>query len=78
MAVRDMAATQGLIGYFINVVPIRNGLPVGTAFAELVRSTSTTTLQGMEHSLLPFQQVVEVVGVRRQPGINPIFQASQK
>lgn len=77
MAGRDNAATHGLIGYFINTVPIRCHASNGGSFADMARAASAAVLHGMENSLLPFQQVVEVLGGGRasSTGVNPLFQA---
>ncbi|MHA4812696.1 condensation domain-containing protein, partial [Flavitalea flava] len=40
---------------------------------ELIRAVKQTTLDGYEHQEVPFEKVVEVVGVKREGGRNPLF-----
>lgn len=71
---RDHPETHGLIGYFVNTVPVRCGAAENTNFLKLARDASTATLSALSHAHLPFQQIVELTDVARIPGANPLIQ----
>lgn len=73
---RDRFETHGLIGYFINTVPVRATSDENTTFEEMVKNASEATLSALSNSHLPLQQVVELARVPRTPGANPLFQVS--
>ena len=74
VAGRDRPETQGLVGYFINTLPVRCTLLEGQTFADVAHAASAATLAALEHSMLPLEQIVAAVGVARTPGANPLFQ----
>jgi hypothetical protein len=74
MAGRDRPETQGLVGYFINTLPVRCGAVEDASFADMAKRASKATVNAMAHSLLPPEQVVAAAGVQRTPGVNPLFQ----
>ena len=76
VAGRDRAETHGLVGYFINTLPVRCSAAEGQRFADVVQAASQATLSALAHSLLPLQEVVQVSGVQRMPGVTPLFQVS--
>jgi non-ribosomal peptide synthetase component F len=74
VAGRDRQETHGLVGYFINTLPVRCVAVEGASFADMVREASTATLAALDHSLLPIEEVVAASGVARVPNVNPLFQ----
>ena len=76
VAGRDRPETQGLIGYFINTLPVRCTLAEDErlSFTQVALHVSQALLNALEHSLLPLEQVVAAAGVSRVPGANPLFQ----
>ena len=74
MAGRDREETHGLIGYFINTLPIRCVASEDATFADIVRTASKAILAAMDHALLPLEEVIAAAGVARIPGVNPLFQ----
>lgn len=74
VAGRDMATTQSIMGYFINTVAIRALASEEETFTSLAKATAASVVKAMDNSLLPFQDVVDVVGAPRLTGINPIYQ----
>ena len=63
VAGRQQMETKKLIGYFSNLVLLRTDLGKNPSFRELVSRVSKVTLGATEHQYLPFQQLVESVGV---------------
>jgi len=74
VAGRDRSETHGLIGYFINTLPVRCLASEDATFADMIRDASKATLAALDHSLLPLEDVVAVSGVARVPNANPLFQ----
>jgi non-ribosomal peptide synthetase component F/acyl carrier protein len=73
---RGLAEFEPLIGYFANTLALRVRLGGNPTFSELLERVRSTTLEAIEHEELPFEQVVEAVGSRRDPAINPLFQVN--
>ena len=74
VAGRDYPETQGLMGYFINTLPVRCLADGSASWAELARAASRAVLEALEHSALPIDQILAASGVQRVPGANPLFQ----
>ena len=68
VAGRDRPETQGLIGYMINALPVRCTPEDSSTFADLVTQASAHTLQTLEHSALPLEQVLMASGLERIAG----------
>lgn len=73
---RDFPSTHGIIGYFVNTVAVRVPLEAAQPLAELAQQVSKSVVGALDHSLLPFSEVVNEVlaGSVRQSNINPLFQ----
>ncbi|WP_188051873.1 non-ribosomal peptide synthetase [Azospirillum sp. Sh1] len=71
---RPDRALEGLIGFFVNVVPLRSRLEPGVSFDALLDRTRQTALDAFDHDALPFDRIVEAVGVPRDRGRNPLVQ----
>ncbi|WP_051871244.1 non-ribosomal peptide synthetase [Streptomyces sclerotialus] len=69
---RDHPAFSELIGFFVNTLPLRIRTGGDPGFAELVRATRTTTLQAYAHQELPFDLIVDAVGLPRDPSRPPL------
>jgi non-ribosomal peptide synthetase component F len=76
VAGRDRQETHGLVGYFINTLPVRCVAVEDASFADMVREASAATLAALDHSLLPLEEVVAASGVARVPNANPLFQVA--
>jgi amino acid adenylation domain-containing protein len=65
-----------LIGYLVNLVPIRVNLAQDPDFGALLRQVREATVGAYAHQDLPFGRLVEVLGVPRDPSRAPVFQAA--
>jgi amino acid adenylation domain-containing protein len=71
VAGRDRVELEGLIGLFVNTVPVRVRVGAGS-FRDRLRATRTACLDAYAHSDVPFERLVEVSGVRREAGRTPL------
>ena len=63
-----------LVGYFVNVLPLRADLAGEPGFAELLARSRETALAGMEHAALPFPRIAAGLRPVPDPARSPIFQ----
>lgn len=75
VAGREAAELEGLIGFFVNVLPLRSQLREGARFVDLLEQTKQTSLAAFEHQALPFDRIVEALDVPRERSRNPLVQA---
>ncbi len=64
-----------LVGYFINLLPIRTREVSKHNFAGLVRSLQNTLAVGIDHAAYPFPRMVQALGLTPNGESNPIVQA---
>ena len=75
VAGRTRAEIEGLAGFFVNTLALRidlSGLPDG---AGLVRRARDAAVAGLSDQELPFERLVEELGVARSLSHTPVFQA---
>jgi amino acid adenylation domain-containing protein len=63
-----------VIGHFTNLLPIRLRLDNQESFAGLLNRTSQTLRQGMRHARVPFELLLEKLGLHRSSRVAPLFQ----
>lgn len=71
---RDRPEIEGLIGLFVNLLVMRGDLSGDPGFRELLDSTRATALAAYEHGAAPFERVVKICRVEREPSRHPLFQ----
>ncbi|HSF38963.1 MAG TPA: amino acid adenylation domain-containing protein [Thermoanaerobaculia bacterium] len=74
IAGRDRLETEGLIGIFINTLPLRVDLSDRPTFLELLARVRQVALGAYAHQNLPFERLVEEVRSEREAGRSPIVQ----
>ncbi|MEM7307336.1 MAG: amino acid adenylation domain-containing protein [Planctomycetota bacterium] len=74
VAHRTHGATEKLIGFFVNVLPLRTRLGGAATFAALVDRVRATCLEAFEHQDVPFARVAGALGERRDDGRTPLVQ----
>ena len=75
IAGRNRAETEGLIGFFVNTVVLRNPVKGGESFREVLKRERETALEAYNHQEMPFEMLVGKLQPERDPGRSPLFQA---
>ncbi|MGY8527503.1 condensation domain-containing protein [Paracidovorax citrulli] len=74
VAGRTRCELEGLIGFFVNVLPLRAQCSADMRFTELLEQVRNRTLSAFDHQALPFEQIVEAVGAPRERAWHPLVQ----
>ncbi len=74
VARRDRPETEGLIGFFVNTLPLRARLDGDPSGRELLRRVRATALGAYDHQHVPFERLVEEIQPRRDLARTPLFQ----
>jgi len=65
---------EGLIGFFVNTLPLRTCLNGDPTFAELLVRVRQGTLEAYDHQDVPFDHLVETLRLPRDPARPPLVQ----
>src|SRR5215472_7399157 len=74
IATRSQAATQALIGFFVNTLILRGDLSKNPCFRELMQQARERCLNAYDNQDVPFEVVVDAVQPARALNHQPLFQ----
>ncbi|MPZ25910.1 MAG: amino acid adenylation domain-containing protein [Micromonosporaceae bacterium] len=74
VAGRPLPELERLIGFFVNMLPIRADLADDPSFLDLLTRVRDTALDAWAYQDLPFQQLVQELDVAREASQSPVFQ----
>ena len=74
VANRRLAEAEPVIGLFVNTVALRADLGDDPTFSQLLDRVRETTLDAFAHEEVPFDRVVDALGLDRDPARTPLFQ----
>jgi amino acid adenylation domain-containing protein len=69
---RTDVAFEPLIGFFINILPLRLQLDEQISVGALLKLVRGQVLAAFEHQAVPFEQILQVADVARRGGSNPL------
>ncbi len=72
VANRTHVETEGLIGFFVNLLVLRADLQGAPSFREVLRQVRTTVLDAYTYQELPFEMVVEQLQIERKNQQTPL------
>ncbi|MFC4061556.1 amino acid adenylation domain-containing protein [Planomonospora corallina] len=72
---RSLAELENVVGMFVNMLPMRARLGDDPTFEELLDRTRVGVLDAFDHAEVPFEQLVNALGVPRDVSRSPVFQA---
>ncbi len=75
VAGRTRVETEGLIGFFVNMLPLRTDLAGDPTWTELLARVRSGALRAYDHQELPFERLVEELSLERTLAHAPVFQA---
>jgi amino acid adenylation domain-containing protein/non-ribosomal peptide synthase protein (TIGR01720 family) len=71
---RTRPEVQGLVGFFVNLLPLRVRMAGNPAFHALLRQVRGAALDAFSHAEVPFEMLVQAAGGERAPGRRPLVQ----
>ena len=74
VANRNRAEIEGLIGFFINTLVMRNDLSGDPTFQQLMKRVQDTALGAYAHQDMPFEKLVQELNPERDLSRSPILQ----
>jgi amino acid adenylation domain-containing protein len=76
VANRNRAELEGLIGFFVNTLPLRASLEDDPSFRQLLHDVRQTAVGAFSNQDLPFEKLVEELNPDRQLSFPPLAQVS--
>ncbi len=75
VAGRSHPDVEPLIGFFVNVIPLRSRLSDGQIdFGHWLEQVQTSVLDAFDHQNVPFDRIVELSGIGRERDRSPLIQ----
>ena len=71
---RPSTDLEGLIGFFVNSLPMRPGVPEGSTFRQLLDRVRETAIGAYNHRQVPFEHIVNRLQPGRSADRSPLFQ----
>ncbi|HEX8433157.1 MAG TPA: amino acid adenylation domain-containing protein, partial [Longimicrobium sp.] len=71
---RTRAELEEVLGYFVNTAALRIDVSGDPPFSEVVRRARNSVLDADAHQELPFERLIDVLGLERDLSRHPIFQ----
>jgi non-ribosomal peptide synthetase component F len=76
LAGRQWLESERMIGFFLNVLPMRIGFSGEPAFRGLLRRARQTALDAFAHQEVPFLSLIEELGLPADTSYSPLFQCT--
>ena len=76
LAGRNQPDLQGVVGYFVNPVPIRSTIEGDPTVSDYLQANSAQINGALENQQYPLTRIVDDLKVPRDPGRSPLFQVA--
>jgi amino acid adenylation domain-containing protein len=73
---RTRPELRPLVGFFANTLAVRADLSGSPSFAEVLRRVRARLAEALERQEVPFDRLVDALGIVRDPSRNPLFQVA--
>ena len=74
VANRERQAWEGIVGYFVNLLPLRVRVEAEASFEDLLAAVRRTVLEAHAHQQLPIHRIAEVADLRPASLLRVLFQ----
>ena len=74
IANRNRDETEGLIGFFVNMLVMRTDMSGNPTFLELLQRVKQMTVAAYQHQDVPFEQIIEMLQPQRSLNRTPLYQ----
>lgn len=74
VANRNRAQLENLIGFFVNMLPLRTDLSGDPSFVDVLKQVRDVALDAYANQDVPFEKIVEELHLQRDLSRNPVFQ----
>ncbi len=74
IAGRHHQEIEPLVGFFANTLALRTDISLSETFSELILQVKKVTLDAYLHQDVPFEKIVDALGIERSMSHSPIFQ----
>lgn len=74
IANRGRPEIENVLGFFVNLLVMRNRLAPEQSFLSFLQQVNETAAAAYDHQDLPFDHLIDLLGVPRDPTSSPIFQ----
>jgi non-ribosomal peptide synthetase component F len=74
VANRNLVEVEGVIGFFVNQLPMRTNLAGDPTFRELLQRVRKVSLEAYAHQEIPFDRLVDALKLERSLRYSPLFQ----
>ncbi len=71
---RDRVETESLLGFFVNILPIRVDVSGNPSFEQLVQRIRIEVLEAFAHDSVPFERLVQELQIERSASHSPLIQ----
>jgi amino acid adenylation domain-containing protein len=76
VAARPAAELDNVVGCFLNMLVLRTDLSGDPSFSEVVRRVRATMSAALDNADIPFEMVIDSLGLARDTGRPPLFQVA--
>ncbi|WP_394555355.1 hypothetical protein C1N61_27555 (plasmid) [Priestia aryabhattai] len=71
---RTNSQVEKLIGFFVNMIPIKTNISGGVTFRDTLSTVKESVLESFNNQDLPFEKIVAAANPKRDPSRHPLFQ----